>query len=193
MFKIPYHIVLGSNSPRRKELLQQLGFDFVVKKFEVDETFPPDLEVKEIPLFLAKKKGEHQKMEMHPSELIITADTIVICDGKPMGKPIDYDDAIEMLQFLSDKTHLVISGVCATTVDKTISFSSTTEVTFKSLSLEEIAYYVRNYQPLDKAGAYGIQEWIGMIGISKIKGSYYNVMGLPVDQLFNVLRDHFMK
>lgn len=188
MLTLPYQVILGSKSPRRQELLASLDISFEVRKIEIDESFPNDLQPSDVPEFLAQKKGKHQQSILQDNEMIITSDTIVVCDNQTMGKPKDENEAKAMLWFLSNKTHQVITGVCITTKEKTISFSDMTEVTFKELTEEQIDYYVQKYKPFDKAGSYGIQEWIGMTGISGIKGSFYNVMGLPVEKLFDVLR-----
>lgn len=188
MISLPYQIILGSKSPRRQELLASLDIPFEIRKIEIDESFPADLSPVDVPEFLARKKGQHQLSEMQDNEMIITSDTVVVCENQTMGKPKDALEAKEMLRFLSGKTHQVVTGVCIATKSKTVSFSDTTDVTFKALSDEQIDYYVRQYQPFDKAGSYGIQEWIGMTGISSIKGSFYNVMGLPVEKLFDVLK-----
>ena len=172
-----YKIILASNSPRRKELLSGLGIKYEVKTLPgIEETYPDTLKAEEIPLYIACEKAAAYRNTMHPDELIITADTIVWLDGVVMGKPHNEDDARQMLWKLSGKTHQVITGVCVT------------EVTFAELSDEEIDYYIRVYKPMDKAGSYGIQEWIGFIGVRGISGSYFNVMGLPVQRLYTELK-----
>ena len=171
-----YKIILASNSPRRKELLSGLGIKYEVKTLPgVEETYPDTLKAEEIPLYIACEKAAAYRNTMHPDELIITADTIVWLDGVVMGKPHNEDDARQMLWKLSGKTHQR-------------SFSAVTEVTFAELSDEEIDYYIRVYKPMDKAGSYGIQEWIGFIGVRGISGSYFNVMGLPVQRLYTELK-----
>lgn len=183
-----YHIILASNSPRRRELLGGLGIDFEVKVMSgIDESYPEDLPVMEIAEYIAVKKAEAYRQTMAPDELIITADTVVVCDGEVMGKPADEADAHRMLHLLSGKVHHVTTGVSLTTLQRQRRFSVTTEVSFKPLNDEEICYYVSRYRPYDKAGAYGIQEWIGYIGCTGLKGSYYNVMGLPVQRIYHEL------
>ncbi len=183
-----YKIILASNSPRRKELMSGLGINYKVKTLpDVDESYPDMLQGEDIPLYIAKEKANAYLSLLQPDELIITADTIVWLDGKVLGKPIDEAEAIEMLKTLSGRTHEVITGVCLTTTHFQRSFTTTTEVTFGTLSEEEIGYYVQNYKPLDKAGAYGIQEWIGFIAVKNISGSYFNVMGLPIQRLYEEL------
>lgn len=184
-----YKIVLGSNSPRRKELLAGLGLEFEVRAMaDIDESYSSDLTTEEVPEYIALKKAEAYKGAMEENELLITADTIVWSAGKILGKPADYADAVRMLQELSGHTHKVITGVCLTTKEKTIPFSVISEVRFARLTDEEISYYVEHYQPYDKAGAYGIQEWIGFVGVEAINGSFYNVMGLPVQRLYQELK-----
>lgn len=183
-----YHIILASNSPRRRELLTGLGIDYEIKILPgIDESYPDTLKGEEIPMYIARKKADAYLPEIKKDELIITADTIVYLDGQVLGKPKDEADACRMLRLLSGKVHQVITGVCITTSGIQCSFSSTTNVTFDTLSEEEISYYVTNYKPLDKAGAYGVQEWIGFIGVSRLEGSYFNVMGLPVQRLYQEL------
>jgi len=183
-----YSIILASNSPRRKELLEGLGIEYKVKTLpDVDESYPETLIGEQIPLFIARKKAEAYIDTIEDNELIITADTIVWLDGKVLGKPEDSAHAKEMLASLSGKTHQVMTGVCITTKDIRKEFVSVTDVTFNTLSMEEIDYYVINYKPFDKAGAYGIQEWIGYIGVQSISGSYFNVVGLPIQRLYREL------
>ena len=183
-----YKVILASNSPRRKELLAGLGVDYEVRTLpDVDESYPETLQGADIPLYIAKEKADAYVAMMQPGELIITADTIVWLDGKVLGKPRDREDALQMLRTMSGRTHEVFTGVCITTTDWQRSFTAQTEVRFATLSEEEIAYYVDNFQPMDKAGAYGVQEWIGFIGVENISGSYYNIMGLPVQKLYREL------
>lgn len=185
-----YQITLASNSPRRKELLSGLNLDYKVKILpDIDETYPDTLKGEDIPLYIARKKAEAYKAIMDENELIITADTIVYTDGEVLGKPKDEADARRMLQALSDRSHQVITGVCITTSGFQRSFASVTEVTFDTLTDDEINFYISTYSPMDKAGAYGIQEWIGFIGVSKLNGSYFNVMGLPVQRLYRELKN----
>lgn len=184
-----FHIVLASNSPRRRELLSGLGIDFDVRVLPgIDESYPADLPVHEIPLYIATAKAEANRQAMNDGEIVITADTVVICGGKVLGKPADAAEARSMLALLSGKTHQVVTGVCLTSREQQRKFAVTTGVTFKELTPEEIEYYIENFRPYDKAGAYGIQEWIGYIGVTGISGSFFNVMGLPVQRVYNELR-----
>ena len=184
-----YRIVLASNSPRRKELLAGLGLEFTVRtKSGIDESYPSTLVGDEIPQYISKKKSDAYLLELADDELMITADTIVYCDGQVLGKPKDVADAKRMLRMLSGKTHDVITGVSITTKSLQHIFAVTSKVRFASLSDDEIDYYVTNYGPFDKAGAYGIQEWIGYIAVEGLEGSYFNVMGLPVQRLYSELK-----
>ena len=184
-----YKIVLASNSPRRKELLAGIDVDFSVRVIDgIDESYPTDLPTKEIAAYISQKKAAAYRQTMAADELIITADTIVVLDGIVMGKPRDEADACRMLRALSGCTHQVITGVTLTTINRQSSFSVETDVTFKTLTDDEIHYYVSRYHPLDKAGAYGIQEWIGHIGVTALHGSYFNVMGLPVQRIYEALQ-----
>ena len=188
-FKMNYKIILASNSPRRKELLQGLDIDFEVRIIpDIDESYPPGTKPEDIPSFIARKKAEAYKVTMKEDELIITADTIVVLDGDILEKPVDKDDAIQMIKRLSGRKHHVITAVVLTTVEKSKEFSVMSTVDFSELTDEEIEYYVEKYKPFDKAGAYGIQEWIGYIGVKSIEGSFYNVMGLPVQRLYRELK-----
>lgn len=183
-----YHITLASNSPRRKDLLQQLGLDFEVKLIpNIDESYPSDLEKMKIAEFLSLKKSKAYTIK--DDELIITADTIVILDEQVLGKPKSEENAYQMLKQLSGKKHIVTSGVCIRTLKQTISFTSTTDVYFDLLTDQEIRFYIDAYKPFDKAGSYGIQEYIGYIGVKKINGSFFNVMGLPIHQLYQELKN----
>ena len=183
-----YHVILASNSPRRRELLAGLGIDFEVKVLSgVDESYPDGLHVSQIAEYIAAEKAEAYRSQMAGNDLIVTADTVVICEEEVMGKPVDEADACRMLRKLSGKTHHVVTGVCLTTSHVQKRFSVTTEVSFKNLTDDEIMYYVKTCRPMDKAGAYGIQEWIGYIGCTGLKGSYYNVMGLPVQRIYTEL------
>ena len=183
-----FNIVLASNSPRRKELMSGLGVDYVVKTPpDVDESYPDTLQGEEIPAYISREKAEAYQSMIEPDELLITADTIVWMNGEVLGKPKDREDAIRMLRKLSGASHQVMTVVCLTTKGWQNSFTVTTDVTFAVLSEEEIVYYVDKYSPMDKAGAYGVQEWIGFIGVESISGSYYNVMGLPVQKLYREL------
>ena len=193
-------IVLASNSPRRKELLAGLGIPYDVFVLQgIDESYPDTLPANEVAEYIARKKAKAY-VNVNPNDnsqlstlnsqlsLILTADTIVVCEGEILGKPHDAADACAMLRKLSGKTHQVYTGYCLQTADKTVSGTVCSDVTFKELSDEEITYYVEKYKPLDKAGAYGIQEWIGYIGITGIRGSYYNVMGLPVQRIYEEIK-----
>lgn len=185
-----YKIILASNSPRRKELLGGLGITYEVKTLpDIDESYPEDLDAEEIPLHIARNKADAYRSMMQPNELIVTADTIVWLDGMVLGKPKDEADACRMLRCLSGKTHQVVTGVCLTTLEKQKCFATVTDVTFAELTEEEINHYVSQYRPLDKAGAYGIQEWIGYIGVQNISGSYFNVVGLPIQRLYTELKN----
>jgi septum formation protein len=186
MKKINYKIILSSNSPRRKELLAGLDIDFDVKvKKGIVEAYPDDLPIEEIPQYIAREKADAYNIATE--ELVITADTIVAIGKEILGKPKNEAEAIGMLHKLSGKTHQVITGVCLTSKKKQRCFSVISDVTFKKLTDEEISYYVQKYKPLDKAGAYGIQEWIGYIGVTHLNGSYFNVMGLPVQRIYEEL------
>lgn len=183
-----YKVILASGSPRRRELMAGLGVNYEVRILpDVDESYPNTLQGEEIPLYIAKEKADAYIPMMQPDELIITADTIVWLDGKVLGKPRDREDALQMLRTMSGRTHKVFTGVCITTTDWQRSFTAQTEVRFATLSEDEIIYYVDNFKPMDKAGAYGVQEWIGFIGVENISGSYYNIMGLPVQKLYREL------
>ncbi len=184
----PYRILLGSASPRRQFLLKELGVQFEsLTTASVDETYPVSIPLAEVPEYLAKIKAQAYYPSLISGDILITADTVVICGERLLGKPEDITHASAMLRFLSGKRHEVITGVALSTPGKIYTFSVSTYVFFKELTSDEIAYYVERYRPLDKAGAYGIQEWIGYIGIEKIEGSYFNVMGLPVQRLYQEL------
>lgn len=183
-----YDIVLASNSPRRRELLSGLGIDFRVETIKgLDETYDESLPLNEVAAYLSQLKA--RAYTLAPNELIITADTIVLTAGEVMGKPCDREDAHRMIRALSGRTHEVITGVTVATCDKKVTFSNVTRVAFAPLTDEEIYHYIDVYKPFDKAGAYGIQEWIGYMGITGINGCYYNVMGLPVNHLYTVLKE----
>ncbi len=184
-----YKVILASNSPRRKELLAGLGVEYEIRTLpDVDESYPDTLKGADIPLYIAKEKADTYHSMLRSDELMITADTIVWLDGRVLGKPKDREEAMQMLRDMSGRTHEVFTGVCITTTEWQRSFTAQTEVRFSELSEEEIAYYVDKYQPMDKAGAYGVQEWIGFIGVEYISGSYYNIMGLPVQKLYRELQ-----
>ena len=184
-----YHVILASNSPRRKELLRGLGIDFEVRTLpDIDESYPDTLQCGDIPLYISREKADAYRASMADDELLITADTIVWLHGEVLGKPRDRDEAIQMLHKLSGNTHQVYTGVTLTTRDLQHSFSVETHVHFARLTDAEITYYVDHYRPFDKAGAYGVQEWIGYVGVEGLEGSYYNVMGLPVQRLYRELQ-----
>lgn len=180
-------LILASKSPRRQFLLKDLGLNFEVHTKEVDESFSDDLKAQDIPLYLCKKKADAFEAELDENTIVITADTIVWVNGHVLNKPEDHPDAVRMLKILSGNMHEVYTGVCLRSTHKTKTFYSLTKVYFKPLSDEEIEYYVSNYKPFDKAGAYGAQEWIGYIAVEKIQGSYFNVMGLPLKELYEEL------
>ena len=185
-------IWLASNSPRRKELLAGLGVDFEVRVLPgIDESYPCGLTEGEIPLYISRAKADAYRHMLPDDTLLVTADTIVWLDGEVLEKPKDETDAQRMLRALSGKTHQVFTGVCLTTTERQSMFSCRSDVTFATLSDEEIDYYVTHYHPLDKAGAYGVQEWIGYVGVERIEGSYFNVMGLPVQRLYKALKEDF--
>ena len=189
MDDVRWKIILASNSPRRKELLAGLDLQFEVRVLQdIDESYPHDLPTLKIAEFISKKKADAYVETMADDELVITADTVVILGDEVMGKPHDEADAKRMLGELSGRTHQVATGVTLSTKERQMSFSVVTDVTFKQLSADEIDYYVRTYHPMDKAGAYGIQEWIGYIGVTALKGSYFNVMGLPVQRIYEALK-----
>lgn len=179
-----YTILLASGSPRRQQFFKDMHLDFEVRLKEVDEIYPEHLKASEITDFLAKLKADAFQYELAPNDILVTSDTIVWHNGKALGKPKDYDDAFRILRALSDSTHEVYTSVCFRHNGKTDIINEVTRVTFAHLSDEAIAYYLNNFKPYDKAGAYGIQEWIGIIGISKIEGSYSNVVGLPVQKVY---------
>ena len=190
--KTDYQLILASASPRRKELLAGLNIPFEVRLIDgIDETYPPELPTDEVPLYISQKKAAAYKANISPHTIVLTADTVVVCNEQILGKPIDEADARRMLQMLSGKTHRVITGVTLLVEGNSKSFSVATDVTFKLLSAAEIDYYIRTFKPFDKAGAYGIQEWIGYIGVTAINGSYFNVMGLPVQRIYEELRIYF--
>jgi len=184
-----YHVILASNSPRRKELLSGLDIDYEIKTLpDIDESYPDSLEGGDIAIYISKEKADAYAAYMKDNTLLITADTIVLLGDKVYGKPKDEEDAKQMLRDLSGKTHLVITGVCITTKEKQKAFGISSEVRFATLEEDEIQYYVSKYKPLDKAGAYGVQEWIGYIAVEYISGSYYNIMGLPIQRLYQELK-----
>lgn len=182
-----YKIILASGSPRRQQFFKDLDIDFEIRIKEIDEVYPPNLIEEDITDYLAVLKSDAFEGELLENEILITSDTIVWHENKALGKPKDYDDAFAMLQSLSNKTHQVITSVCFKTKNKTEVISETTKVTFHPLTDSEIKYYLDNYKPFDKAGSYGIQDWFGFIGVAKIEGSYPNVMGLPIDKVYQYL------
>ncbi|HXK76017.1 MAG TPA: Maf-like protein [Bacteroidaceae bacterium] len=185
----PYNVILASNSPRRKELLSGLGIQYTVQTLpNIDESYPKDLSGADIPQYIAGQKASAYSEHMAEDDLIITADTVVILGDEVLGKPKDANDAYRMLRALSGQTHQVITGVCITTKKKKVTFSAQTDVTFVELTDDEITWYVDTYKPMDKAGSYGVQEWIGYIAVSSMNGSFYNVMGLPVQLLYHELK-----
>ena len=182
------HLYLASASPRRRQLMSNLGCEVkLIKPRDVDESFPSDISVEEAPVYISRKKAEAYCDVITPDMIVVTADTVVIAENKLLGKPRSTDEAIKMLETLSGKRHKVITGVTLTTSGRLQSFKTVTEVDFDTLTADEIEYYINEFKPLDKAGAYGIQEWIGYIGIKGIIGDYYNVMGLPVHDLYKHL------
>ena len=188
IMQLDFELILASKSPRRQQLLKDLGFDFKVVTKDVDESFPSQLQAQEIPLYLCEHKANSFTEELKSDKtLVITADTIVWIENQVLNKPENFDDAVRMLQLLSGKMHEVFTGVCLKSKHKTKTFYAATKVYFKPLSADEIHYYITNYKPYDKAGAYGAQEWMGYVGVEKIEGSYFNVMGLPVKELYEEL------
>ena len=183
-----YKLILAAASPRRQQLMKDAGFTFEVRLKNVEEKYPQELHWENVPEYLSKVKASAFREELKADEVLITADTVVCIHDRILGKPADRKEAISMLQELSGNRHLVVTGVSVTTRTEQLSFSSRTDVFFKRLSNEEIEFYVDTYKPFDKAGAYGIQEWIGYIGIERIEGSFYNVMGLPIQKLYETLR-----
>ena len=188
--KLSKKIILGSKSPRRKEIMHQAGFEFEIRTKETEEYFPANIAVRQVPEYLAQLKASDLLNTLSADELLICADTIVLLDGKIYGKPIDYEDAVNMLSSLSNNTHEVISGVCIMTTTNSVTFSDTTKVTFSKLNKTDIENYIQTFMPYDKAGSYAIQEWIGLIGIEQIRGNYYNIVGLPIHKIIEALREY---
>ena len=184
------NIILASGSPRRQQFFKEMDLHYTIRLKEIEEIYPEHLQAEEITNFLAELKASAFENELKENDVLVTSDTIVWLNGKALGKPKDYDDAFKMLQQLANQTHEVITSVCLKSIDKTDVFHNVTKVTFAKLSDEAITYYLNNYQPFDKAGSYGIQDWIGLIGISKIEGSYTNVVGLPTEMLFQKLMNY---
>ena len=187
--EMAHKLILASNSPSRKELLSGLGIPFEVRIIpDIDESFPPDMPANEVPCYIARKKANAYHATIKENELIITADTVVIIEGRIIEKPVDRDNAIRMLQLLSGRTHEVITSVVMTSLEKQVEFAVQSAVDFAELERDDIIRYVDTFHPYDKAGAYGIQEWIGYIGVKSITGSFYNVMGLPIQRLYQELK-----
>lgn len=185
-----YRIILASASPRRKELLSKLDIGFTVKTlYDVDESFPASLPVVQVPQYISRKKADAYRQEMQENDMVITADTVVAVGRRILGKPKSAEEARIMLKLLSDRYHRVVTGVTIMTAKRTETFATVSRVRFTRLNDEEIDYYISKYKPFDKAGAYGIQEWIGMVGITELNGSYFNVMGLPVQRLYAKLKE----
>ena len=183
-----YNLILGSNSPRRKEILEEMGLKINVVASDIDESYSEKIKLHKVPVFLAEKKSKALNYLIKEKDILITADTIVLLKNKILSKPKDQFDAKKILLDLSSQTHDVITGVCISSCKKTLSFSCLTSVTFNSMDENDIDYYIKKYKPFDKAGSYGIQEWIGLIGINKINGSYSNVVGLPSSRLYHELK-----
>ena len=192
----PYKIILASGSPRRQQFFKDFDienqFDFEIRLKEIEEIYPEDLVAEEITNYLAELKAKAFDGELAENEILITSDTLVWLENKALGKPKDYDDAVAILKSLSNATHEVITSVCFKTKLRVYTLFDTTKVTFRELSEDSIHYYLKNYKPFDKAGAYGIQDWIGLIGISKIEGSYTNVVGLPTEKVYRYLSQNFL-
>ena len=185
-----YRLILASASPRRRELLASCDLDFVLaEKFECEECFPSDLSTDKVAEYLSQLKSNAYPHPLGEKDILLTADTVVILGDKILGKPHSEREAVEMISSLSGATHKVVTGVTLRTAEQTISFSAESLVSFREIEAEEVAYYVEKYRPMDKAGAYGIQEWIGYTAIERIEGSFYNVMGLPVQRLYTILKD----
>lgn len=184
-----YRIILGSQSPRRSQLLREAGFDFSVRIIEIDECFDPSMPVEQVAEYLAVEKSKNHLPLLNPQEIVITADSVVALDGKIYNKPESYEDAIRILSALGGKTHQVYTGVCMTSLDKCISFTDRADVSFSPLSIEEIEFYINKCRPYDKAGAYGIQEWIGYTKVERINGSFATIMGLPVHLVYQRLAE----
>lgn len=184
-----FKIVLGSKSPRRQELIKELGFPFEIRTKEIEENFPSSLDSTEVAPYLAKLKAQPLIETLTVNELLLTSDTVVVHNNKVLGKPKNSEEAFNMLKNLSNNVHEVITGVHLESITMNKTFATTTKVHFSELSDEQIHFYINNYQPFDKAGSYGIQEWIGMIGVEKIEGCYYNVMGLPVHDVYKAIME----
>lgn len=187
-----YKIILASGSPRRQQFFKEFDFNFEIRLKEIEEVYPEHLKAEEITNYLSELKANAFDESLANDELLITSDTIVWHNNKALGKPKDYDDAFQILKSLSNSTHEVITSVCFKTIEKSEVIHEVTKVTFSDLTDDQVHYYLKNYQPFDKAGAYGIQDWIGLIGISKIEGSYTNVVGLPTEKVYNYLTKNFV-
>lgn len=187
-----YKIILASGSPRRQQFFKEFDFNFEIRLKEIEEVYPDHLKAEEITNYLSELKANAFDESLANDELLITSDTIVWHNNKALGKPKDYDDAFQILKSLSNSTHEVITSVCFKTIEKSEVIHEATKVTFSHLTDDQVHYYLKNYQPFDKAGAYGIQDWIGLIGISKIEGSYTNVVGLPTEKVYNYLTKNFV-
>lgn len=187
-----FRIILASRSPRRQQLLRELGLRFEVIIKDFNESYPEGLDGEEIARYVASGKANTFKNEISDNEIVITADTIVWCNNKVLGKPLNSNDAIRILKEISGNTHEVITGVSILSSLKEVTFTASTKVTFEKLSDDEINYYINNFKPFDKAGAYGIQEWIGIIACSHIEGSYFNVVGLPIQRLYKELQNFML-
>lgn len=184
-----FNIILASKSPRRRQLMEDAGFVFTLADgYEVEEVYPDSLGPEQVAEFLSGLKADAYPYELGGNDVLVTSDTVVVAHGEVLGKPIDYDDAFRMFRLMSGRMHKVITAVCIRTADKKISFSDECDVFFDNLTDEEIDFYIKNYRPFDKAGAYGIQEWIGYIGISRIEGSFFTVMGFPIHRVYQVLK-----
>ena len=189
-----YRLILASNSPRRRQLLADAGLKFdIAEKYECDESLPADIAADNAAAYIAALKSQAYPKQLADNEILITADTVVMVDGKVLGKPSDREDALRMLRMLAAKTHIVATGVMFRTTNSSRIFTAETAVTFRELTSEELEYYVDNFHPYDKAGAYGIQEWIGYAAVERIEGSFYNVMGLPLQKLYTELEDFLKK
>ena len=191
MLQLNKPLILASNSPRRQQLLHDAGFEFIVKVKDTNEDFPKTMPAEEVPAYLARKKAEAFRQELK-NEIVLTADTIVVVENEILNKPKDELEASEMLRKLSGRQHQVITGVCVMTHENTETFIDTTEVLFRELTDFEINYYIKTCRPFDKAGAYGVQDFIGMVGIPRMEGSYFTVMGLPVHKVYEVLSKYFL-
>jgi septum formation protein len=181
------HLILASNSPRRQAMLKELGITYTIRLQDIDESFDENMPPHEVPAMLAKRKAA-AFLTLQPDEVVLTADTVVICEGKILNKPASSQEAIEMLQFLSNKKHTVVTAFCLSSNAKQLCKADSTDVYFRELSLTEISHYVETYKPFDKAGSYGVQEWIGMTGITRIDGSYFTVVGLPIHLVYESLQ-----